>query len=202
VIEERKTMSRRIVAIVLLLSLPASVAGGEVSGLGEIGGAIAFAALAFGAVRMPGFFSSVFRGGVAGGIAGIAVLGVGMRLAMRLVAVADPVRVPEFTLEGTLFLVLIFGGVFGAITGVWARASADALERPAWAQALAFASVAAMLAGDSEIRSEFVELGSGPLANVPMFTAVVLAYAIVFHRLSVWRRVEAVAPDAVEPAVS
>lgn len=195
-------MSRRVVGVVLLLSLPVSVVGGELSGLGEIGGAIALAALAFGAVRMPGFFSSVFRGGVAGGIAGIAVLGVGMRLAMRLVAIADPVRATEFTIEGTLFLVLIFGGMFGAITGVWARASADALERPAWARALAFIAVAAMLVGDSEVRSEFVELGAGPLVNVPMFAAVVAGYAIAFHRLSGWRRVETVAPDAVELAVS
>ena len=195
-------MSRRVVGVVLLLSLPVSVVGGELSGLGEIGGAIALAALAFGAVRMPGFFSSVFRGGVAGGIAGIAVLGVGMRLAMRLVAIADPVRATEFTIEGTLFLVLIFGGMFGAITGVWARVTADALERPAWAQALAFIAVAAMLVGDSEVRSEFVELGAGPLVNVPMFAAVVAGYAIAFHRLSGWRRVETVAPDAVELAVS
>jgi hypothetical protein len=202
VIEERKTMSRRIVGVVLLLSLPVSVAGGELSGLGEIGGVIALAALAFGAARMPGFFSSVFRGGIAGGIAGIAVLGVGMRLAMRLVAIADPVRSTEFTIEGTLFLVLIFGGMFGAITGAWARASADALERPAWAQALAFIAVAAMLVGDSEVRSEFVELGAGPWVNVPMFAAVVAGYAIAFHRLSGWRRVEAIAPDALELAVS
>ena len=195
-------MSRRVVGIVLLLSLPLSVAGGELSGLGEIGGTIALAALALGAVRMPGFFSSVFRGGVAGGIAGIAVLGVGMRLAMRLVAIADPVRATEFTLEGTLFLVLIFGGMFGAITGIWARASADALERPALAQALAFVAVAAILVGDSEVRSEFVEVGAGVWVNAPMFTAVVLGYAITFHRLSGWRRVEAAAPDAVELAVS
>lgn len=195
-------MSRRIVGVVLLLSLPVSVAGGELSGLGEIGGAIALAALAFGAVRMPGFFSSVFRGGVAGGIAGIAVLGVGMRLAMRVVAITDPVRATEFTIEGTLFLVLIFGGMFGAITGVWARTSADALERPALAPVLAFTAVAAMLVGDSEVRSEFVELGAGPWVNVPMFTAVVLAYAMAFDRLSGWRRVEADAPDAVELAMS
>ena len=195
-------MSRRIVGVVLLLSLPVSVAGGELSGLGEIGGAIALAALAFGAVRLPGFFGSLFRGGIAGGLAGVAVLGVGMRLAMRIVAIADPVRETEFTVEGTVFLVLIFGGMFGAITGVWARTSADALERPVLAPVLAFTAVAVLLVGDSEVRSEFVELGLGPLVNVPMFAAVVWAYAVTFHRLSGWRRVEAVAPDAVELAVS
>lgn len=185
-----------------MLSLPVSVAGGELSGLGEIGGLIALAALAFGAVRLPGFFGSLFRGGIAGGLAGVAVLGVGMRLAMRIVAITDPVRETEFTIEGTLFLVLIFGGMFGAITGVWARTSADALERPALAPVLAFTAVAVLLIGDSEVRSEFVELGLGPLVNVPMFAAVVWAYAVTFHRVSQWRRVEAVAPDAVELAVS
>jgi hypothetical protein len=78
--------------------------------------------------QWPALFRSIFSGGLAGLIAGVVFLGVGSRLAMRVVALlnsdargtltdADQV-VGAITLDGTAVLVTIFGLGGGAFAGV------------------------------------------------------------------------------------
>ncbi|CAN5330864.1 MAG: hypothetical protein ACR2JP_06140 [Acidimicrobiia bacterium] len=82
--------------------------------------AIALVTLLTGAglLLMPGFLRTVGAGVVGGAIAGILVLGPGMRLAMRVVAIADPIRSPEFTIGGTIFLILFAGVMMGTGLGI------------------------------------------------------------------------------------
>lgn len=136
---------------------------------------------------VPRFWPTVGTGALGGAIAGLLVLGPGARVAMRLVALADPLRTPEFTLEGTIFIVLAFGGALGAVTGV-----AGALLR--FALGLSYAATAAaltacMLVGlvsDPVTRAELTGLGWGAWVNLPMFTAVFAVYGAA--TVAIWRR--------------
>jgi hypothetical protein len=81
-------------------------------------------------VRLAGLIRSVALGGLAGAIAGVVVLGVGGRFVMFLSRLLHPealrrttesgARVGEFTVEGTIELV-IFGGLLGGLLAgvVW-----------------------------------------------------------------------------------
>jgi hypothetical protein len=134
---------------------------------------------------VPGFWRSVLAGGVGGAVAGIVILGPGMRLAMRIVAVLDPLRTPEFTVEGTVFLVVAIGGVFGGVLGIVATLLRRGLDLSVRATT---GAVTVLLMGlflaEPDVRAEFVELGAGPWMNVPMFTVVVLGYGYAAVRLA------------------
>ena len=79
-------------------------------------------------VRLAGLVRSVALGGLAGAIAGVVVLGVGGRFVMALSRLLHPealrmttefgARVGEFTVEGTIQLILIGGLVSGLLAGV------------------------------------------------------------------------------------
>ena len=66
-----------------------------------------------GVLLVPGFWRSSLHGAIGGVAAGLLVLGPGLRIAMRVVAILDPVRSPEFTVGGTMLIIIGVGVVMG-----------------------------------------------------------------------------------------
>jgi hypothetical protein len=80
---------------------------------------------------VPGFWRSSLYGAIGGVVAGLLVLGPGLRIAMRVVAILDPVRSPEFTVGGTMFIIIGVGVMMGGIFGVSATSpGADSTSLP------------------------------------------------------------------------
>lgn len=137
---------------------------------------------------VPGFWRNVFYGALGGVVAGLLVLGPGLRLAMRVVAILDPTRRNEFTIGGTMFIIIgigaIFGGIFGVVGNLARRGLGISLRGAGLVPALL---VGLMIGLDSELRSEIIELGAGLWVNAPMFATVALGYgamwALVVGRL-------------------
>jgi hypothetical protein len=131
---------------------------------------------------LPGFWRTIFSGVASGIVAGVLVLGPGLRLAMRVVAILDPVRIPDFTWEGTFFIVVFAGGLSGVLFGALA-----ALMRRRASARTTVTVVVVILMGllllPGELRTEFMELGAGPLVNIPLFTVVAMGFAAVLLRL-------------------
>ena len=149
---------------------------------------LALASLAVGWRFVPGFLRTIGIGAAAGAVAGALILGPGFRLAMRVVAVLStrPSRVPEFTLEGTLFIVVFVGVILGAIFGVGAALFRRGLRLSATMTAgLMTIALIGMLLLEPGLRSEFVELGAGPWFNIAMFGAVVFLYGLAANKLVV-----------------
>jgi hypothetical protein len=137
-----------------------------------------------GSLLVPGFWRSSLYGAIGGVVAGLLVLGPGFRIAMRVVAIIDPVRSPEFTIDGTMFIIIGVGAVMGAIFGVIGsivRGGFNITSRGAGLVPTGL--VMLMIALDSELRSEIVELGAGPLLNIPMFGAVAVGYGALWTRV-------------------
>jgi hypothetical protein len=106
---------------------------------------------------------------------------------MRVVAIVDPVRSPEFTVGGTLFIIIGIGGVMGGIFGVIGNVARSGSAAPPVAAGLVPALLVMVMIGlDSELRSEIVELGAGPWLNVPMFGAAALGYGALWIRVVTW----------------
>lgn len=127
---------------------------------------------------VPGFWRSVLFGAIGGIGSGILVLGVGLRVTMRVVAILDPVRTPEFTLEGTMFILIGIGAIFGGIVGILANLAKRGLRLSSMTTVAILPSAAAMslLFVDDEIRRELFELGLGAWVNIPMFGLVAILY--------------------------
>lgn len=138
---------------------------------------------------VPKFWRSVLFGAVGGIVAGILVLGVGFRVAMRVVAILDPVRTPELTVEGTMFILIGIGGIFGGVMGILANLARRGfhLRSPIAVGVLPAAGALSLLFADDEIRRELFELGAGPWVNIPMFGVVALLYGmgtgVIINRL-------------------
>lgn len=181
------------------LTVPVAIVIGILFGSPLVALAIVGGALIAGFRMVPRLWRTVGRGLVAGGLAGMLVLGPGFRLVMRVVAIVDPVRRPEFTLEGTLFLVLIIGLVFGAITAGWTTLVASSLRLPRWGGvSLVTAAALVQLFSDSEVMRELNELGAGLWMNAPMFLGVTALYGYLADR---WARPVTAPQTEVEPAV-
>jgi hypothetical protein len=192
-------MSVKRAGIGVGVAVPGAVLLGVVFGSPPVALAVVAGALVVGWRRIPRFWRSVARGLVAGGLAGALVLGPGFRLVMRIVAIVDPVRRPEFTLEGTMFLVVMVGLIFGAITAGWTVLVATALRLPRWGGAgLITLATIFPLFSDSEVLRELNELGAGPWVNVPMFLGVTVLYAYLADR---WARPVTTPETEAEPAV-
>ncbi len=117
---------------------------------------------------------------------------------MRVVALLEPTRTPEFTFEGTAFLVVGIGLMFGAVTTAWPALIAVGLRWPRWAGVgLIAVATAVQLFADSETLGEITDLGGGVWMNVPMFGAVVIAFSYLADR---WARPEAALEPAGEPS--
>ena len=126
------------------------------------------------------FWKTVAFGVAAGAVAGLLILGPGLRIAMRVVAIMDPVQTPEFSFGGTMFIVVGIGGIFGGIFGIIGnliRKAAGIKSVIAGGLILGTLFMTTLLL-DSGLREEFFELGAGPWVNIPMFAVFTFAYGI------------------------
>lgn len=179
---DRLSIQQRVLIVSVALSV---VASGVLSNIyGGVAWVIALVFLAAGWRYVPGFWRTISSGALGGVIAGLLLLGPGFRLAMRVVAILEPTRAPEFTIGGTLFIVVFIGGMFGGIIAVGAALVRRGLgvSGPLTA-GLMTVTIMGILLVDSELRSEFVDLGAGPWLNIPMFGAVVVLYGLAANRV-------------------
>lgn len=129
---------------------------------------------------VPKFWRTVLFGAIGGVVAGAVILGTGFRVAMRVVAILDPIRRNEFTIGGTLFILIgigaIFGGIFG-ITGNLAKRGfkLDSVFTAAIVPAL---GAMALILVAEDTRTELFELGAGAWVNIPMFGTVSYLYGV------------------------
>jgi hypothetical protein len=168
-------------ALLFLAAIP--VAGSE-----QLGPAWSMAAFLIGIgaawLLIPGFWRSSLHGAIGGVIAGLLVLGPGLRIAMRVVAIFDPIRSPEFTVGGTMFIIVFIGFVLGGIFGLFGNVARRGFGIPPRAAGLFPALLVMLMIGlDSELRGEIVELGAGPWLNIPMFGAVAVGYGALWTRV-------------------
>ncbi len=187
-------MPRSRSGVAVGLTVPAAIVVGSLAGSPAVALAIVAGALTVGWRLVPGFWKTAGRGILAGAVAGVLVLGPGLRLAMRVVAIFEPLRRPEFTLEGTAFVVVVIGLLFGGITGGWTTLVASSLGVVSRRVGTGVITVAAsaQLFSSSEVLAELTELGAGPWMNVPMFLGVTVLYGYLTDR---WAR-PVVAADA------
>jgi hypothetical protein len=126
---------------------------------------------------VPRFFLTLLAAGFAGAIAGGAIIGIGFRIAMRIVALLEPSRIPEFSAGGTLFIIVGIGGVFGGIFGIVASFTRMGFSAGRIGGALVAAGwVMAFLLVDTGTREELLDLGAGGWLNIPMFGSIALGY--------------------------
>lgn len=136
---------------------------------------------------VPRFWRSVLFGAIAGVVSGVLVLGAGLRIAMRVVAMLDPFRVPEFSWGGTMFILIGIGGIFGGIFGILANLARRGLHlRSVLNIAILPAGGAlSLLFLDDEIRRELFHLGAGAWVNLPMFGLVTVLYGIAVAAVTI-----------------
>jgi len=153
--------------------------------LGPIGAqAVLVVGIGTGWLLVPGFWRVMWHGAVGGVVAGLVLLGPGLRIAMRVVSILDPVRSPEFTVAGTMVIIIGIGVMMGGIFGVIGGLARRGFDIPSRVAGLVPALLVALLIGlDNELRGEIVELGAGPWLNVPMFGVVALGYGAVWARV-------------------
>lgn len=154
-------------------------------------------------------FARVIVSGVAAGVlVGAVVLGGLLRLAMRIVALTDPVREPELTTD-TFFIIFIFG-VFGLMIG-----SALAVVERLWKPRAVYVGLTTGVLGigmflmASDLRHELFNEGAGPFLNIPMFTFAFVAFGWTLAVAVAWlQRILPMTPgraldeqmDRLEPA--
>jgi hypothetical protein len=156
-----------------------------------------FIGIGAGWLLIPGLWRSLLHGAIGGVIGGLLVLGPGLRVAMRVVAVVDPIRSTEFTVGGTVFIIVFIGGIMGGICGLFGNVARRGFGIPPRAAGLFPALLVMLMIGrDSELRGEIVELGAGPWLNIPMFGAVVLGYGALWTRLVTRLELRRVAKEA------
>ncbi|MGB7860125.1 MAG: hypothetical protein WBM90_06480 [Acidimicrobiia bacterium] len=164
-----------------------AIAGVVVGALGESGvlpGAVGLPLLivsVLAAWRYADGFWRIVATGIAGGlIAGLLILGPGFRVAMRVVALMDPSKTPEFTVGGTFFIVIVVGGMFGAINGV----SGNLIRKAAGLSSLILSGgiagglVLTIFVSSADLREELATFGAGTWVNLPLFGVFALAYGI------------------------
>lgn len=127
--------------------------------------------------RQPGWWRDLSYGALAGLLAGVVVLAPGFRIAMRIVAMAEPMQRPSFSVEGTLFILLFVGCVIGPAAGaIAATVVATWRVRAGWAWVIAALLVMTTLFLVPDLREELLTLGAGSWVNVPMFAIVSAGY--------------------------
>lgn len=128
-----------------------------------------------------GFLKTLVAGLVGGAAAGILILGPGFRVAMRAVALMDQARPEEFTVGGTLFIVVGIGAVLGGLNGAIVNLVRKAFGiRSAVVGGLMLATTVMVnltfFSGD--VSRELFDLGISPWINIPLFSVVALGYGI------------------------
>lgn len=163
-----------LLGLAVALALVATPVGGPVAeGFVLVGAGLAW-------WLIPGFWRGALHGAIGGVVSGLLILGPGLRLAMRVVAIIDPLRTTEFTVEGTMFIVIFIGGFLGATFGIAGNLARLSLElRSIMASATVPAAAAlAVLFTTNDLRMELFELGAGAWMNIPMFGMVSLLYGV------------------------
>ena len=133
-----------------------------------------------------GFWNTVAFGLAGGVIAGALIMGPGFRVAMRVVAIMDPIRTPEFSVGGTFFIVVGIGGILGGVMGI----VGNLIRKAASIASVVIAGVVlgafemTILLIDSGLREEFFELGGGPWVNILMFAVFAFGYGIAAVRIA------------------
>lgn len=152
---------------------------------------------------VPRFWRSVLFGAIAGVVSGVLVLGVGLRVAMRVVAILDPFRVPEFTFGGTMFILIGIGGIFGGILGILTNLARRGFRlRTVFTSAvLPAAGAISLLLADDEIRRELFDLGAGAWVNIPMFSVVSILFGVAVAAVAMALEDRSVAKRAVTQEV-
>ena len=134
-----------------------------------VGFVVLLGLVAAGTFSIPNF-GWLMRAGVFGGAAaGLLVLGPGLQVVMRIVAIMDPIRQPEFSAGETGFIVLS-AGFMGLVFGAGIALIRDAFQVSGVVVALLAAAggMTVFLAG-AELRGELFGLGAGAWVNIPMF---------------------------------
>ncbi|MEE8407935.1 MAG: hypothetical protein V3S32_12405 [Acidimicrobiia bacterium] len=133
-----------------------------------------------------GFWKTVAFGLAGGVIAGALIMGPGFRVAMRVVAIMDPIRTPEFSVGGTFFIVVGIGGILGGVMGIVGNLirKATSIASVVVAGVVLGAFDMTILLIDSGLREEFFELGGGPWVNIPMFAVFAFGYGIAAMRIA------------------
>lgn len=150
-------------------------------GIGPLGPVLLLLAMAAAWRYTPRFWSTLVRGLVGGAIAGVLILGPGFRIAMRVVSIMDPIRPAEFTMEGTVFIVIFVGAMIGGVLGacgLLVRSALGVRSSVLAGVSLGVATIGLLLLTPGDIRTEFFELGGGPWVNIPMFGVFAVAYGI------------------------
>ena len=149
-----------------------------------------------------GFWKTVAFGLVGGVIAGALIMGPGLRLAMRVVAIMEPTRTPEFSVGGTLFIIIGIGAIFGGVFAMAANLIRRAIPITSSIAAGVGLSVLVMtmLLIEADLRAEFTDLGAGPWVNIPMFATFVFGYGIAALAIADYMEKQAAsrASDVVE----
>ncbi len=169
-----------VVGVAVAAAVPVAILLGGATGVPAVALSVVAVAVAVGWRWVPGFWSAVGRGLLAGGAAGLLVLGPGYRAAMRVVAVLEPTMQPASTVGGTVFIVVGIGGLLGALVTAWASVLARSLALPRWGGTAVLAVASSLLLlGGREQRTEIAELGAGPLVNVLLFGGVTVGFALL-----------------------
>jgi hypothetical protein len=128
-----------------------------------------------------GFWPIVGSGLVGGAVAGLLILGPGFRLAMRAAAIMDPAHPEEFTIGGTLFIVVGIGAILGGVRGATAHLARRAfgIRSAILAGALlATVEMATLALFSGDLSRELFEIGFGAWVNIPLFGLFALGYGI------------------------
>jgi hypothetical protein len=173
------TITQRVAAVFAAFLVPLAFFLVGAVGLGGPPLAIAaIVALLLLSRAVPRFWRTAGTGALAGLVAGILVLGPGFRLAMRVVAILDPVRIPEFTLDGTFFIMMFVGGIMGLLGGVSYAFLDLGLRVPRVVKSFLVAIfIMGLLLSNDGLRQELLELGAGAWVNIPMFGLASFLYA-------------------------
>ena len=144
--------------------------------------------------RLAGRIRWIAVRGIAATITGVLVLGIGGRVVMLASRLLHPDavgrltengnRIGEFTVEGTLVLILFGGLVSGLIAGVvWAVVKPWTPSNPA-AVGLGVVSIGGFQLIDSD-NPDFVIL-EGPAPDLVLLVGLLFAFGAVLHRVDAW----------------
>lgn len=135
-------------------------------------------------------------GALSGFMAGLLVTAIGGRIIMRIIALVDPFTHPRFTVDGTLFLVIIgiaFGAALGAPFGLLYITVQGLLPVPRYWKGLLFGLFLLLTTGgiffSMDQAEEFTDFDP-PLLAVSLFGLLFPIYGVVIevftHRFDDW----------------
>jgi len=179
----------RIAALMVAVGISSTVFDSSVATLvpAPVGVASLVVGVALAWRYTPEFWKIVLTALVGGFVAGLLILGPGFRVSMRVVALLEPGRELEFTMGGTLFVILGVGGLLGgvmSITGYLLRVGLGIGSGVVGGLLLGALVLGSLAFGSGDVSTEFFELGAGPWVNFPLFGVFAMAYGIAAMALA------------------